>query len=287
MKNITNIELAFKRCLATTTAQSTNPVVPLSAIKSTILLARSPIVTADLTPFEKVYYNYQEELQRRLMWTFPQYYYFRKGTLSERRFTAAQKGPVTKQPGVYYEKGTPDVVHNRERRLKQNLTIPKAETNDDANLDEISRPVIPNSRVTEADQNKDYKSLERLLPRTLYLLVKESGNEWRLPSFALQEDATPLHTIAETGLRELGGQHINTWSVSNTPAAVLKFNGGKLVQNSDEPVDAREYIIRSRILSGAFRPQGSVDYVWVAKEEVSERTGAEYFSKIEYLLSDV
>lgn len=261
-------------------------MVPLSSIKSTILLTRSPIVTADLTPFEKVYYNYQEELQRRLMWTFPQYYYFRKGTLSERRFTAAQKGPVTKQPGVYYEKGTPDVVHNRERRLKQNIVIPKAETNDDVNLDEISRPVIPNSRVTEADKAKDYKSLERLLPRSLYLLVKDSSSNWRLPAFPLQEETTPLHINAEAGLRQLGGEAINTWSVSNTPAAVLKFNAGKLVENKDEPVDAREYIVRSRILSGAFTPEQGVDYVWVAKEEVEERTGAEYFRKIECLLSD-
>lgn len=257
----------------------------MESIKTAILLSRNPIVTPELTPFEKVYYNYQEELERRLMWTFPQYYYFRKGTLSERRFVAAQKGPVTKQPGVYYSKGIPDVAHNRERRLKQVVTIPKQETSEDSNLDEISRPVVPNPRITEADKAKDLKSLERKIPRTLYLLTKDS-NGWRLPSFATPPE-TPLHISAEAGLRKLGGETINTWTVSNTPAAVLKFKGTELASSQDPSKDlTREYIIKSHILSGLFKPEG-VEYEWLVKEEIKEKVSPAYYEATEFLFSDI
>jgi len=221
------------------------------------------------------------------MWTFPQYYYFRKGTLSERRFTTSQNGPVTKQPGVYYPKGTPDIAHNRERRSKQEVTIPKQETSDDSTLDEISRPVVPNSRITESDKKNDTKSLERKLPRTLYLLVKDS-NGWKLPSFATPSN-TPLHIAAEAGLRQLGGEIINTWTVSNTPAAVLKYNNNKLVDSKDSSEElTREYIIKSHILSGIFKPsEENVEYEWLVKEEIKERVGEDYYKATEFLFSEV
>ncbi|PAK97860.1 hypothetical protein B8W96_12420, partial [Lentilactobacillus parakefiri] len=68
---------------------------------------------------------YQSELERRLMWTFPSYFYFKKGTLTERRFQSAQKGVISKQPGVWFPKGVPDVKHNRERSQKQEIMLPK------------------------------------------------------------------------------------------------------------------------------------------------------------------
>ncbi|CCH42166.1 54S ribosomal protein L17, mitochondrial [Wickerhamomyces ciferrii] len=263
--------------------------IPLESLRSTLLLARNPIVTPDLTPFEKVYYNYQEELERRLMWTFPQYYYFRKGTLSERRFVAAQKGPVTKQPGVFYEKGKPDVVHNRERRLKQEIVIPRQETEEGSSLDEINRPVIPNSRITKADEINDITSLERKLPRTLYLLIKDSKLGWRLPSFSIENTSKGLNEVAEEGLRKLGGEAINTWNVSNTVTAVLKFQNDKLVKSDDSSSDlTREYIIKSHILSGSFKPEDSnLEFAWLSKEELKDYVSEDYFNATEFLLSDI
>lgn len=221
------------------------------------------------------------------MWTFPQYYYFRKGTLSERRFVSAQKGPVTKQPGVFYSKGKPDVVHNRERRLKQVVQIPKQQASEDSNLDQISRPVVPNPRITKADEANDRQSLERKIPRTLYLLVKESSG-WKLPSFTTPQE-TPLHIAAEDGLRKLGGETINTWCVSNTPAAVLKFRGGELVSSTDPSKDlTREYVIKSHILSGLFKPeQEGLQFEWLAKEEIEKRVSPAYFKATEFLYSDI
>lgn len=156
------------------------------SVKAGLILSRIPIVTQDLTTLEKQYYEYQSELERRLMWTFPQFFYFRKGTLAEKRFLAAQKGPVSRQPGVWFPKGVPDVRHNRERRTKQDIKLPKSTGGDAgdgaAQVDDISRPIVPNSRITEADQNNDTSSLERKLSSTLYLLVKNTTGKWMFPS---------------------------------------------------------------------------------------------------------
>ena len=279
-----NSVIALKRCLATVASPSAEGSA-VNAIKAALLLTRQPIVTPDLTELEKAYFNYQEELERRLMWTFPHYYYFKKGSLSERRFIKAQKGPVSNQPNVLFEKGEPDVVHNRERRLKQEVRIPKEEY-EESSMSDISRPVVPNSRITDADRANDITSLERALPRTLHLLVNENNKGWKLPSFALAQGTT-LHRAAESGLRELGGDDIHTWTVARSPAAVLKYEHGKLVApdaNSDKL--EREFIIKSHILAGAFKPQ-NLEYAWLTKEEVEERVSKDYFEATEFLFSRV
>lgn len=218
------------------------------------------------------------------MWTFPQYFYYKKGSLSERRFVKVQKGPVSKQPGVFFRKGIPDIVHNRERREKQAIIIPKSE--EDENMSDFNRAVVPNSRTTKADESKDTKSLERALHRSLYLLVKENGS-WKLPSFAVKESSN-LHRAAESGLRALGGEQINTWTVSRCPAAILRYQNGKLVapQTQAEGLE-REFVIKSRILSGLFAPQQGTEYAWLTRDEIEEKVGAEYFQATEFLFSKV
>jgi large subunit ribosomal protein L46 len=275
---------ALKRCFATAAATPASTVA-LDSLRAALLLTRQPIVTPELSALERVYYNYQEELERRIMWTFPHYYYFKKGSLSERRFIKAQKGPVSKQPNVLYEKGEPDVVHNRERKHKQDVIIPKEEY-EESSMSDISRPVEPNSRITEADKANDTTSLERALPRTLHLLVKDSKQGWKLPSFTLPQE-TPLHRAAESGLRELGGEGINTWTVARSPAAVLKYENEKLVQSEFQKDGlVREFVIKSHILSGAFKPQ-NLEYAWLTREEIEKRVSNEYFEATEFLYSRV
>ncbi len=217
------------------------PAVPPKDVFAGLILSRIPIVTPELSNFEKAYYHYQDELERRLMWTFPQYFYFKKGTLSERKFTAAQKGPVTRQPGVWYPRGVPDIKFNRERRFKQEIVIPRENSEDG---DSLSDPIVPNPRVTEADAKNDTRALTRKLDRTLYLLVQQNS-EWKFPSFSL-EAKEPLHDAAERGLRQIGGVNMKTWTVSNTPAAVIKGSDAN-----------KEFFIKSHIIHGTFNLQNT------------------------------
>lgn len=253
--------------------------VPKKTIKSALVLSRIPIVTRELNKLEATYYKYQSALEKRLMLTFPQYFYFKKGTLAERRFLNLQKGVVQKQPGVWFPKGIPDVKHNRERSTKQEIILPteKAESSDDKS---ISRPISPNSRTTEADNTNNVQSLERKLSRTLYLILKDEKNQWRFPSFALTEkdcSEKSLHEVSRAGIEALSEHEMNTWIVSNTPMCVL--------QNKTEV----EFMIKSHIICGRFtlvKKSLYNDFAWLTKEEIEEYTENSYFDSIKFMLSD-
>ena len=60
------------------------------------------------------------------------------------------------------------------------------------NPEDLPRPV---SRVTEADRKGDTKSLNRMLQRTLYLVVQNSENKWEFPSAPWQPKES-LHYVS-------------------------------------------------------------------------------------------
>lgn len=249
----------------------------LPAIRSALLLARGPIVVPELSKFEAQYIKYQGELDKRLMWTFPYYYYFKKGTMSEYKFQAAQKRPVSKQPGVWFPEGIPDIRHNRERSKKQDVILPKNETSEEDSS--ISRPVLKNSIITPADEQNDTKSLERQLRRTLYLVVKTTkDSDWKFPSFPY-ENGRLLHEVAESGIRNLGGNKINTWTVSRKPVKVIKTG------NSNG--ESLEFLFKSRILTGLFLSTNpDIEYKWLTKEEIKDCVDRTYYENTEFLLDN-
>lgn len=63
-------------------------------------------------------------------------------------------------------------------------SIANATSQDSGKQEEIPRPA---SRVTEADKSNDQKSLNRLLQRSLYLLVQTNEGSWKLPSSPVLE----------------------------------------------------------------------------------------------------
>ncbi|KAI5956506.1 hypothetical protein KGF54_000981 [Candida jiufengensis] len=271
------------KCYSTSAATTTTTSTPIS---STLILSRLPIITQDLTPFQTKFYKYQSELWRRLMWTFPKWFYFKTGTMGELRYRQLNKNSVSYDPKILYPSGKPDLKHLRDRRFRQYIKVPKTYKEEDemvgqdqSNIkeNEISRKIVPNSRITEADKLNDLKSLERKLNRTLYLIIKnKSENQWKLPNFNQEESSTsllPLHELAEKGLYKIGGKKINYFNVSKTPCH----------HNSN-----KEYFIKSHILSGAFEPQDSkIEYQWVTKDELKDILSKDYYSNISHLLSDV
>jgi len=288
--------LEARRGLATAVSGGVR-LVPLENIRASLILSRTPIVTPDVSEFDEKFYKYQEELERRLMWTFPKWFYFKKGTVAEREFTKAQKYPIPSHPGVWFPKGVPDIKHGRDRRFKQQVVLPKKASEEESDdLENEARAIKPKSRITEADKKNDQTSLERKLARTLYLIVKQDGH-WRFPTFPAQSEGTPLNEIAENGLRQVGGSKINTWNVSGTPAGILKYSKGQLLDQKqgksvpvDDPSIVRDYLIKSHILAGRFVPQekqGVDEYRWLVKEELEPLLGQTYFSQVDYLLSSV
>lgn len=270
---------------AAAATQSTATSTSSPSISLTLILSRLPIITQDLTPFESQFYKYQSELWRRLMWTFPKWFYFKQGTMAELRYRQINKNPVSYNPKLpNWPKGKPDLKHLRDRRFRQYIRVPKTYREEDEIVEgqdqlefkenEISRKIVPASRITEADKRNDLTSLERKLSRTLYLVVKDNETNWKLPTFKEQSaNLQPLHVLAEEGLYELGGKKINYFNVSKVPCHHNKN---------------KEYFIKSHILSGTFEPQSnSIQYQWATKEELKELLPSEYYSDILHLLSDV
>lgn len=251
---------------------------PAQGILSTLLLLRTPVVTADLPEFQKHFYAYQKELWKRLMWTFPKWYYYREGTLAEQRFRELNKDPVFNNPNLEFVGGRPEIRQQRDRRFKQELRLPKTydESADDAlQKDSMARKIVPNSRITDADKSNDLQSLERRLARTLYLVVsQDSGKTWRLPTFG--NSGQPLHQAAEEGLYALGGDEINYFNVSATPMHVHSTPEGK------------EFFIKLHILSGRFTAvDKDTKFMWLTKEETGEYLDKAYYDEIRHLMSEV
>lgn len=244
-------------------------------IRANLILSRIPLVVPEQTKMEKQYHEYQNQLERRLMWTFPAYHYFKKGTLSEHKFLSVQNKPISKVPGVWYPKGIPDIQHGRERSKAQEVILPTSETGEGTNL---TRPVEKNSIVTPADESGDTASLERRLRNTLYLLVNYKKTGWNFPKFEIKDGAS-LDVIAENGLRNIGGENINTWTISKKPAGVVKNKDGSC-----------DFFIKSHILAGKFdiakEAKNEIkEYAWLTKEEIQEKLNKDYFNETEYLLS--
>ena len=246
--------------------------VPVT-IRATLILARSPIVVPELTKFESQYIKYKYELEKRLMWTFPAYYYFKKGTMSEYKFQSAQKKPISKRPGVWYPQGIPDLRYGRDRSTKQEVIIPKDEnTSSDTG---VSRPIVKNSIITKADKFNDTTSLERKLRNTLYLLVRNKpSDQWKFPSFQVNSDQA-LHEVAESGLRDIGGSKINTWTVSRKPVKVLENEKDRVF----------EFFIKSRILTGEFVPKSKdIQFKWLTRDEIKDFMSKDYYDNTVFLL---
>jgi large subunit ribosomal protein L46 len=176
------------------------------------VLSRPPLLTRDLTSFERAYYLYQKRLNERLAMPFSRYFYYNKGTPADpewKRKLKARKTP-SRDIGVYTaygDEGWNDEVlvgdKTAERENVVEALIRDAEGKNivddpqgegaqavagDGQIGEGQRLELskieverPSPRVTEADQKGDTKSLNRKLDRTLYLLIKNKEGRWRFP----------------------------------------------------------------------------------------------------------
>lgn len=283
-------------------------------IKTSILLSRLPLITREPSAFERQYKQYQYDLEKRLMWTFPTYFYFKKGTVAEHKFESVQKRPIRKVPGVYYARGEPDVRHNRERSMRQDIVIPRDNNTNDNELNEsieddgnkeesekLSRRIVKRSVVTKADEINDTLSLERKLRNHLYLLVSDttltenkSGDSknmekkattkgiWQLPQFTMNPKYESLYENVSHGLKDMGGKNMKTWIISNKPIAVIE---NKLDEGNVDIIS--NFVLKSHIIAGKFIPiNEKMKYQWLTKQEISQLIDPVTYKKIECFLDD-
>ena len=179
-------------------------------LKASVILSRPPLLTRDLTQFEKSFFLYQRRLNERLALPFTRYFYYQRGTPGEiqwKRKIKERKTPA-RDIGVYNAYGyegwndellVGDRVSEPEEQVENLLADAEVEVKerDDqgegmvVKKEQVERPML---RVTEADKASDTKSLDRVLQRTLYLVVKSGKGHWGFPCAELVRQES-LHTV--------------------------------------------------------------------------------------------
>ncbi|KAI9280702.1 39S mitochondrial ribosomal protein L46-domain-containing protein [Sporodiniella umbellata] len=173
--------MLLKRGLATAVA---NPLlVRNQRIQASVVLSRAPQITRDATDFEKAYFDYREKFEREQSSTTPSDFYFKKGSVAERRWKHDEKA--------------------RQEAMKQDESLTES---------------LKKANVTDKTNNQ--KKLDRALQKTLYLVIK-SADQWQFPQGPL--DTTEyLHEAAERTLKETCGADLDTWFVGRQPIAFHK-----------------------------------------------------------------
>ena len=196
----------------------TGPRKAYRLLASTVL-SRPPILTRELTPFEKAFYLYQKRLNERLALPFTRYFYFKKDTPADyewkRKFRARKT--AARDIGVYSGYGDEAwndevLVGDRTAELSSQVEalVRDAEGKDIVDAHPVGdaerggqeiagnaaagegaskevgsqQKVLyekPMPRITEADRKGDLRSLNRKLDRSLYLLVQKGDGRWRFP----------------------------------------------------------------------------------------------------------
>ncbi|CAD0041179.1 unnamed protein product [Aureobasidium pullulans] len=156
---------------------------------------------------------------------------------------------------------------------------------------ETSQDIVvqrPLPRVTEEDQKGDQTSLNRLLDRTLYLLVKNKNGVWRFP----EDQIKGPEGLDQRILVQAGGINMNTWVVGNAPIGHYSGNFKKTITNSEknvEEVGERTFFMKARIMAGQAdlkaNAYGDKEFKWLSSEEIQKTVTPKYWSSIANMLA--
>lgn len=169
----------------------------------------------------------------------------------------------------------------------------------------VQRPL---PRVTEADKAVDQTNLNRLLDRSLYLLVKNKSGRWVFPEDIVQgreglhqvsrdrrvyQDPANMQQAAERVIVQAGGINMNTWVVGNAPIGHHTHSFGKAVSNAEkntEELGEKVFFMKARIMAGQANLGGNVfgdtEFKWLSKEEIEKTVGTKYFASVKNMLTE-
>lgn len=281
-------------------------------IHSGVILSRPPLLTPKPHPFESAFFFYQKRLNERLAVPFSRYFYFKKDTPANTDWKIKIKergGVLAKELGPYNAYGKnawndellvkekhmvePDYIINQlVKDARVSVTEDGVVVQDEsARIEGVEMPL---TRITEADHNNDIRRLDRLLDRTLYLVVRsKETQEWGFPSGALLGKEN-LHESAERILAESCGLNMNTWIVGHVPIAyhILPPLKQTIVNINDEnetkPPSTKNtaiFFMKGRIMAGQADLHDNYfnldDFRWLTKQEISKLVPSSLFSSVD------
>lgn len=238
---------AFLRSASTDAQASNAGPSTTSGLKAAMLIHRAPLLTPTPSPLDQAYHQYSSSLRLALSNPVPTEFYFKKGSLTERRFSRAQ---WQREKAVFGDKlagKQPDVGELPvEEEPKLNAREQEGEVEE------------PSAEAA--------KKVERQGEGNLYLMVKDKkSGKWSLPTGGL-EKGEALHEAASRIVSTQVGEDMDLWLVTRKPIGLI------------EDASEKTFIFKSHILAGAPSPTSSSsysDYAWLTKEEIRRALGGE------------
>ncbi|KAK3213983.1 hypothetical protein GRF29_28g1672242 [Pseudopithomyces chartarum] len=302
-------------------AQHIPPVAQISpqssyVVNAGVVLSRPPQITRDLHPFESAFFLYQRRLNERSALPFTRYFYYKERTPADREWKRKMKQRLTPARDIGRYKGYGDEAWNDEvlvgakesdfqwqvERLLEDAETTGAEdqpepeaaaaptavtTQKKVDHDAVTRPA---SRITEADEKNDVQSLNRLLQRTLYLLVKNKEGQWMFPQDTLKKET--LREAAHRVLEYSAGVNMNTWLIGNVPVGHYQndYLKSRKTESGLTEVGLKTFFMKARIMAGQANLKenqlGLQDFKWLAKEEVEKQVEEKYWRYIKNMLAE-
>ncbi|KAK9702609.1 hypothetical protein K7432_011170 [Basidiobolus ranarum] len=226
-----------------------------------VVVTRTPVILRDPTSFEQAYFKHQQISEREQSAPFPVEFYFKKGSIAEKRWLAEHSG-----------KGSA----NKDSKLKEAFE----ET-------DVNAQFTPAPRTTTADLRKDVQSLDRALQRTLYLIVKKTGQEraWQFPEGPIDKSEL-LHEAAEREVVEQCGSNMDLWFVGRAPIGHFAYSAPK---SDDQVKGTKVFFMKARIFAGQAAPEATKfqDFAWVTKQELKDYVHEDYYNAVKDMLSEL
>ncbi|KAF9391189.1 54S ribosomal protein L17 mitochondrial [Podila verticillata] len=242
------------------------------------VLSRQPLILRDLTPFEQEYFTYQKNLQRDNAAPFGAEFYFKKGSVAERRWKQQESE----------RSGNATSASSKGKEASSQL---EEELSEEDRVAALESKIAFNDRVTEADRKNDVRSLERALARTLYLIVKKPREQhaWQFPQGGVHV-CENLQEAAGRELQEECGSNMDLWFVGRVPIGHYNYKvpNVAMTDSTSAPTGAKVFFMKAHIFSGQVKVDNKeiVDFAWVTKQEMKDYVAPEYYEAVKDMLSD-
>eukprot|EP01134_Creolimax_fragrantissima_P004240 CFRG4240T1 len=242
-----------------------------------VILERNPTLTPEPDAFEVEYEEYAERIR-----------------LGKSKYSMDELDRIKLNEKLRKER-------EKSRASLRARGIDPGEDSEDEMEDEATDNLFePASRITEADKKNDYKSTERKLARTLYLIVRDpskrkDGFDWRFPQGVYKTEDTTLRKAAERVIVEtaftnipVNGKQNNIYFIGNVPSGHMEYAYPERYTAEDGTKAADVFFYRAQWfdhsveLSKKYR-----DYMWVTKNELQMRVNPKYWEIVGPILRDL
>lgn len=236
-------------------------------IMAGICLQRKPIITKSLTDIEVNYQNILKKIE------------FEKSLKSdhELRHDRDVKRMEKLKRGTVIDFDTMDQTSSQ-----------SAQDYVDKNKEELLKFKF-GSRLTEADEKNDNKSLKRKLEDNLVLVIKQKlGHEdfWILPQ-GLWTDGEQLRETAERIIKESFGSNMNVRFYGNAPCGFYKYKYPKEKREQSKIEGAKIFFFKATLLNGNIEKKDTwLDYEWATVQELNNRLPLPYMRNVKLFLSN-